>query len=214
MIIAGNAYLADWYSQYNANVRIVHTAIDTARFVPAEHEPDAFVIGWTGSSWTLPYLESIEDSLHQFMSLHPDSKIRVIADRAPAFQRINARQVEYVSWSPENEAVSLRGMSVGLMPLPDDDWTRGKCSFKMLQYMSCGIPTVVSPVGLNADILHMGDSEIAVTRESDWVAALDAYYTDTAKAREAGKIGRQIVEQHFSRRVITEQLAEIFHSLV
>ena len=136
------------------------------------------------------------------------------ADRAPAFKQIDPRSVEYIRWSPENEAESLRDMSVGLMPLPDNEWTRGKCSFKMLEYMSCAIPTIVSPVGLNADILNMGASGLPATADPEWVAALTYYYDNAAKAREAGKVGRQIMEQHFSRRVITEQLAAIFRSVV
>jgi glycosyltransferase involved in cell wall biosynthesis len=122
-------------------------------------------------------------------------------------------RIHYLPWSPEIEAQALHAMHVGLMPLPDDDWTRGKCSFKMLQYMSCGKPVVVSPVGMNAEILALGRVGLAAEKETDWYEALEYLYTHRADAQDCGKSGRSVVEAFFSRQVVSEKLSQVFQAL-
>lgn len=214
VVVAGNRFLADWFSQHARDVRVVPTAVDTERFRPAaaagaRHE--RFVIAWTGSAVGLWHLEGIEDALARFLAAHPDAELRVIADRAPRFTRLPAERVRFLPWSPAVEAEAVRSASVGIMPLlRDDDEMRGKCSFKMLQYMACALPVVVSPVGMNAEVLALGEIGHAARSADEWLEAFELLYRDRAAAAACGRAGREIVEQHFSRRVVSRRLGEIF----
>lgn len=215
IVLAGNTYIADWFSSYARDVRIVPTALDTERFIPPtlsnSHDNKRFVIGWTGLSANFKYIYKIESPLQRFLETHEDSELLVIADQPPSFHRIQPGRVRYIKWLPSLEV--LRQMDVGLMPLADNEWTRGKCSFKMLQYMATGIPVVVSPVGMNAEILSMGTVGFAAGNEADWYDALDYLYKERSLANKYGATGRLIVERHFSRTVVSGNIARIFKEL-
>lgn len=217
IVLAGNTYIANWFSSYARDVRIVPTAIDTDRFVPRTLSDTRyngrFVVGWTGLSSNLKHLNKIEIALENFFKTHKHSELLVISDQPPRFHRLRPEWVQYIRWSPSVEAEAVRQMDVGLMPLPDDDWTRGKCSFKMLQYMACGLPVVVSPVGMNAEILSMGTVGFPAKIEPDWYDALDHLYKNRALVHKYGAIGRLIAEQHFSLNVVSSNIARIFKEL-
>jgi glycosyltransferase involved in cell wall biosynthesis len=114
-----------------------------------------------------------------------------------------------VTWSPARETSVLQGFDVGLMPLAGGDWAKGKCAFKMLQYMACAVPAVVSPVGMNAEVLAMGDVGLAATTEDEWVEALLTLYRDRDQAAALGRQGRALAERSFSVPVIAPQLAAV-----
>ena len=103
----------------------------------------------------------------------------------------------------------LQGMDIGLMPLADNAWSRGKCSYKMLLYMSCGIPVVVSPVGMNAQVLGMGEMGFAVVSGSDWMNAIMTLIDEAELRRRMGEVGRKIVEADFSRQRVAVRLADV-----
>lgn len=215
VVIAGNTYLADWYSQYAKDVRIVPTAIDTDRFIPPPSPTtEEFIIGWTGSFGNLPYLEMIEPALHRFLSTYQAAKLRVICDKEPNFHLLRDDQVEFIPWSPEMEVTAVQSMNVGLMPLEDTLWTRGKCSFKMLQYMSCQIPVVVSPVGMNNDVLAIDQVGLAAKTQDEWYEAIEHYYLDQAAVVSDGLAGRRVVLSHFSKPLVAKKIAVVFKSLV
>jgi glycosyltransferase involved in cell wall biosynthesis len=217
VVLAGNRYLADWFSSFAHDVHVVPTAVDTERFKPGTTEKKCetgpFVIGWTGIAWNLSYLKAIEGALSRFMQQFSDAELLIIADKSPTFQALPAERIRYLPWSADMEVKALRQMDVGLMPLPDNEWTRGKCSFKMLQYMACGIPVIVSPVGMNAEVLALGQSGLAATKDAEWYEALEYLYKNRGPAYKYGQNGRSIVENYFSRKVISAQLAEIFREL-
>jgi glycosyltransferase involved in cell wall biosynthesis len=217
IVLAGNTYLADWFSSHARDVRIVPTAVDTERFMPPplsnSHVNKRFVIGWTGLSANFKYIYEIETPLQRFLETHEDSELLMVADQPPSFHRIRPERVRYIKWFPGIEAEAVRQMDVGLMPLPNDEWTRGKCSFKMLQYMATSIPVVVSPVGMNTEILSMGTVGFAAVNEVDWYDALDYLYKDRVLANKCGATGRLIAEQHFSRTVVSSNIARIFKEL-
>ncbi len=217
IVIAGNRYLAEWFSDYAQEVRIVPTAVDANLFRPRFHSEswpsNGFVIGWTGISWNLPYLRAIETPLKRFMDKFTDSELLIVADEPPVFRTISPLRVRHVPWSPEAEAEAVRRMDVGLMPLADDEWARGKCSFKMLQYMASGIPAIVSPVGMNSELLAMGEIGLPAMVEREWYEALVYLYLNKSKAEEFGRTGRVIVEERFSRSAVSKQLARVFKEL-
>ena len=216
VVLAGNAYLADWFGQHCRDVRIVPTALDTERFRPRlESDPPRsgrFTIGWTGLAGNYRYLQTIEPVLSRFLR-ERDADLLLVADAPPAFATLPADRVRFVRWSPENEASAVREMDVGLMPLPCDDWTRGKCSFKMLQYMATGLPVAVSRVGMNDEILKLAPVGFGADSLDEWRDALEALYADSSLRARMGAEGRQLVEARFSQKVVSELLLQIFREM-
>lgn len=215
LVIAGNAFLAEWFSRFNRSVRVVPTAVDTDRFKPAtraEHG-DRVVLGWSGTSGNLRFLNTVEPALKEVMERSANVFLRVVCDAAPDLPTLPPDRVEFVKWSRSNEAESLRGMSVGLMPLDDSDWSRGKCAYKMLLYMATGIPVVSSPVGMNAEVLAAGEVGLPATTTGDWIDALTALASDAGQRRRLGLTGRNVVEQGYSIRVIAPRIAALMRDV-
>jgi glycosyltransferase involved in cell wall biosynthesis len=209
-VVAGNAYLAEWYGRWNSNVTILPTAVDTDRYAPGERaseQQEGPVIGWIGTSANHSYLNEIEPALERVLEGHPSARLKIVSDRPPGFSRLDSRRWRFVAWSEAAEVAEIRSMDIGIMPLADSDWARGKCSFKMLQYMACAIPVIVSPVGMNAEVLRDGPLGLAARGEAEWVEALGALLTDPALRDAMGKAGREVAEQTYSVRVIAPKLA-------
>ncbi len=209
LVICGNRVLAEHYADL-APVALLPTAVDTARFVPAEADSrPSPVIGWSGSASGFAYLESIQPALAQVLERHAQSRLVVMAERAPSLPLLPQGRVQFVPWSEDAEVSVLQTFTVGLMPLVDDAWSRGKCSFKMLTYMACGVPVVVSPVGMNADVLSMGELGYGPRHQDEWVDAIEAILNDDALGRRMGKCGRSVAEAQFSCDVVAPRLAEL-----
>jgi glycosyltransferase involved in cell wall biosynthesis len=212
LIVCGNRVLAEHYAGLGP-VEVVPTAVDTERFVPAANAGDtAPVIGWSGSSSGFAYLEMIEPALARVLDMHPAALFVVMAERAPRLPSLPPGRVRFVPWSEESEVARMQGFSVGLMPLMDDAWARGKCSFKMLTYMACGLPVVVSPVGMNADVLALAELGFAANHHDDWVQALDLLLRERDLALRLGRAGRAVAESHFSCDVIAPRLARLLRA--
>jgi glycosyltransferase involved in cell wall biosynthesis len=209
LTICGNNFLANHFGRHGP-VAVLPTAVDTTRFVPRTGPPPARpVIGWSGSSSGLKYLYGIEPALQKLLARHPEALFKVVSDQAPAFKTLPSERVIYERWSPDREVAALHGITVGIMPLEDDLWARGKCSFKMLTYMSAGLPVVVSPVGMNQEILAQGPCGLAAKTADDWVDAMSTLLSDAALASQMGRSGRQIVEARYARNVIAPQLGNL-----
>ncbi|MBK5204245.1 MAG: glycosyltransferase family 4 protein [Polaromonas sp.] len=209
LIICGNNFLANHFSRHGPVV-VLPTAVDTSRFVlRAGPPPSRQVIGWSGSSSGLKYLYGIEPAIQKLLHRHPEAMFKVVSDKAPIFKTLPSDRVVYERWSPDREVAALHGFTVGIMPLEDDLWARGKCSFKMLTYMAVGIPVVVSPVGMNSEILAQGPCGFAAKTSDDWVDAISTLLSDTTLACQMGRSGRQIVEARYARNVIAPQLAQL-----
>jgi glycosyltransferase involved in cell wall biosynthesis len=212
-VIAGNAHIASWFEKYNSNIDVIPTAVDTDLFRPRKKTDDRFfTVGWTGSSGNFPYLYEIREDLRRFFLQAETARLLVVADRYPYELNLPPEKVAYVKWSPGTEASSVQAMDVGLMPLPDNDWTRGKCSFKMIQYMACGIPSIVSPVGMNVEVLSRGAVGLPASRPGDWYEALMQLHEDSVAAGKMGVEARQIAERHYSVAVVANQIAATFHA--
>jgi glycosyltransferase involved in cell wall biosynthesis len=217
-IVAGNSYLADWFGRYNKKVYTVPTAIDTNRYTKRDDSQaaakDKFTIGWTGLAFNYKFLKIIEQPLSQFLQNYPHSELLLIAEKPWQSVKIPQNRIRFVHWSEQVEAAALWEMSVGVMPLPDDEWTKGKCSFKMLQYMAAGLPVIVSPVGMNREVLAKGDIGFAAMSDEQWYESLENLYKNRQLQITMGNTARRIVEQHFSATAIADALAGIFKSLV
>ncbi|MEM2352378.1 MAG: glycosyltransferase family 4 protein [Thermoproteota archaeon] len=211
LIICGNHFLAGWFSRWNSNVAVIPTAVDTNRFKPNPNAASSgrLIIGWVGSSSNFRYLYMIEGALEKIIARFPQVYLRIIADRKPKFKDSLIRRTEWVRWSPESEILGLQDLTIGIMPLADTEWERGKCSYKMLLYMACGIPVVVSPVGMNAEVLSLGNFGYAANTESEWYDALTALLLMNEKERRRmGLIGRDVVQRYFSIEVLAPRLAQ------
>lgn len=215
-IIVGNQYLADYYSRYCNNIHILPTAIDLQRYqkrTAATIEPETFVIVWTGLACNYKYLEFIEPILQRFLHDHPRARLRLIANRPWKNHHLTEKQIEFIPWNTDVETTALHSASVGIMPLKDDQWTRGKCSFKMLQYMAVGLPVIASPVAMNCDILNQGHIGFGPKNNDQWYDALKTLYQNWALQKQMGITGRNIIETTYSTEIIANNLAAIFKGI-
>jgi len=213
-VIAGNQFIADHYKKLGMHVWVVPTSVDTIRWNPAENNRrDRWTIGWTGSKTNLEYLYLIERPLADFLVHHRDSRLLILCDERPVFNKISDAHWQYERWSPEKEIKVVQQMDVGLMPLPDTNWSRGKCSLKMLLYMSVGIPVIVSPVGHNREVLKWDEVGFAANDDHEWYQALSTLFKDTDLAVRLGNAGREVVREHYSVHKTAVDLASIFRDV-
>jgi glycosyltransferase involved in cell wall biosynthesis len=214
LVVCGNRFLADRFSQWNTNVAVLPTAVDTAWYQPQPSDTRELTLGWTGTSGNFPFLYSIERALKRALQYCPQASLLIVADRPPRFTQLPQSRIAFQQWSPVEERAALARMSIGLMPLADNDWCNGKCSYKMLCYMAMGLPVVVTPAGMNREVLALGNAGFGATTEQDWVDALIALLDDAKLRRRMGAAGRALIDQHFSLHHLAQQYANLFHSLI
>lgn len=198
LVIAGNRHLQQAALPFNCEVHLLPTVLDMNRYTPREEVGDkgsAVVLGWIGSRGTLRYLQAIAPALEDLGRLWPGLKLKIVADD---FFDLDNVQVIKKPWAAEDEIADLHSFDIGLMPLSDDIWTRGKCGFKLLQCMAVGLPVVCSPVGVNTEIVTEGREGYQATTKDEWVAKLGALIANADLRREMGWRARQQVEQVYS----------------
>ena len=165
LVTAGNETLAAAARPYARRVEILPTPIDLAPYSGPSLERSGTRLVWIGLPGNLPYLEILREPLARLSGEFPALSLKVLSERPPAALPI---PVEFVRWSAESEARELAACDIGLMPLSDDDWTRGKGGFKLLQYMAARLPTVASPVGVNREIVAEGETGFLAADSSGW----------------------------------------------
>jgi glycosyltransferase involved in cell wall biosynthesis len=204
--MAGNDTLAEYARRHAPAVSVVPTTIDTDLYVPrpAKRDP-GLVIGWMGSYSTGPYLERLRTVLPR---LARRFRFRFLAVGARGFE-VDGVDIEVRPWRAETELQDLGQLDIGVMPLPDAPWERGKCGLKALQYMALGVPAVVSPVGVNRSIIAHGQNGLLADTEEDWERELGRLLADVSLRRQLGQAGRLTVEHDFSARVHAPRVAGI-----
>ncbi len=214
-VIAGNRFLAEHYEQLGPKVWLVPTSVDTDLWRPANKgNGNKWTIGWIGSCSNLIFLYGLEEPLGDFLAQHPGSRLLIVCDRRPSFKKLPASSWEFVQWSTANEVGLVQQMNVGLMPLDDSELARGKCGFKMLSYMAVGLPVIVSPVGVNEEILAHDELGYAATSADHWHEALERLYEDRGLGARMGSTGRRVVEELYSVRTNVRKLATILEQVV
>ncbi len=206
LILAGNHYLADAAHPYNSNVHVIPTSLDTQRYTQhpcKDNKQKTVILGWIGSRGTLKYLKGIAAALDEVGRKRPETRLKIIAD---AFIDLRQMPVDKISWSSETEVSELHTFDIGLMPLVDDPWTRGKCGFKLLQCMAVGLPVVASPVGANREIVTDGLDGYWAEDHSAWVEKLLDLIDNAGKREQMGQRARQKVEKNYSLQVAAERL--------
>jgi glycosyltransferase involved in cell wall biosynthesis len=208
VISCGNRYLADYASKYNSNAIVNPTTIDTEGWHNAVAAPEStrFVIGWTGSHSTVQVLELLLP-VFQYLESKYDFELHVICDAPPKFR---LRSLRFIPWSKEVEVRELLKFNVGIMPLADDEWARGKCGFKALQYMSVGVPAVVSNIGVNAEIVDHGVNGFVCSTTEDWKNSLEQLIQQPQLALELGSRARRKVLDHYSVSANTANFISLF----
>lgn len=205
VVSAGNDYLGDWARQFNDNVVIVPSTIDMQLYRPLPRtERGRLCVGWSGSATTAPYLAAFGSVLRAVQNRHG---VRLLVIGPETFELAGA-DVEVRAWKEATEVEDLSEIDIGVMPLPDDVWARGKCGMKALQYMALGIPTVMSPVGVNARIAERGAALLAATG-ADWADALDRLIANPELRRRTGEAGRRRVEERYSVDANIDRYVEV-----
>jgi glycosyltransferase involved in cell wall biosynthesis len=207
-LIAGNEFLAA-EADAPEKTTIIPTVIDTDRYVPLERsESDQVVIGWMGTAGNFPFVKELVPSLRRILGRYPNVRFRMVSNST--FEPlVDHPQVEQIKWAADTEIPLLQSFDIGLMPLVDSPLTRGKCAFKMIQYMSVGTPVVVSNVGANAEVFE--DSGAGYLEDSfDWDDALVALIEDHGMRQTMGGSGRAHSVEKFSIHAVLPKYLEIF----
>jgi glycosyltransferase involved in cell wall biosynthesis len=210
-VTVGNEMLADFARSYNPAVTVVPSTVSLRQYRPRPHSPAGVtaVVGWTGSHSSAQYLRLVEGALQ---ALARRRRFRFLAIGIDDY-RLEGVDVECRAWRAESEVEDLRPMDVGIMPLFDDPWARGKCAMKAIQYMGVGLPAVVSPVGANRDVVQDGVSGFHAATEEDWVRALDRLLDDGDLRSRMGAEGRRRVEDGYSAEVQAPRVGTLLRSL-
>jgi glycosyltransferase involved in cell wall biosynthesis len=208
-VVVGNEMLASFAQQHASRVEVIPTTIDTDKYRAVSRPPNRRpIVGWSGSQTTVPYLGQLADALRRLRARH-DFELRVIGGSI----QLDGVDVHCRPWRAATEVEDLSALDVGLMPLPDDEWSRGKCGLKALQYMGLGIPPVVSPVGVNAAIVTDGQNGFHARTDDEWVDRLARLLRDAPLRASLGAAARRTVDERYSARVQAPRLASVFRQL-
>ncbi len=198
VVAAGNQVLAGVARAVAGEVVVMPTSVDTAAYQPTHAgADDPPTVAWIGSPENLVYLEMIRPALGRLARRHPALRLRVICSQFPDWPEVT---VERVPWSAASEAQSLAGAHVGVMPLTDDEWARGKCAFKLLQYMAAALPCVASPVGANVEAVIDGVNGFHARNDAQWEGALGRLIDSPPLRARLGAAGRAHAEARYSMR--------------
>lgn len=210
-IIAGNDYLLEM-AGYPTKTSVIPTVIDTEKFYPTPRNNSKLVIGWMGTSGNFLSLRPLVPALLRVLAKHPEVVVRIVSNSV-FVPLANHPQVEQIQWSPDTEVELVRSFDIGLMPLIDAPVTRGKCAFKMIQYMSVESPVVVSKVGANIEVFGQGPPPGMIVDSFDWTEQISELIGDQHLRREMGANGRQRVVSAFSIQSVIQDYLELFSSL-
>ncbi len=209
-VITGNQYLADYVRPYNHQLTIIPTPVNTRQYCVRDSAStdggSEVIIGWIGTQGNLKYLKMLENPLSRLSAKYPHIRMRIVCDR---FIDLAEVPLDKKPWRLEEEASDLQSFDIGVMPLVDNSWTQGKCGFKILQYMGVGIPSVCSPVGVNAEIVQEGVNGYLARDEDEWVEKLSRLIENEDLRRHVGLKGRELVEAHYSLEVTFPLFAQV-----
>ena len=211
-VIAGNGFLRNYAASLNKVVTVLPTCIDTDIYKPAAKKGvgGKVVIGWMGTPTTSEYLKELKGVFTSLLEKYKNIEIKVTGGIADNFL---SPGLIYKNWSLENEVRDLQEFDIGIMPMPDNDWTRGKCAFKIIQYMAVGIPSVASPVGMNLEVIQDGVNGFFASNKKDWIDKLSLLIEDPDLRASVGKNGRRTVGERYSLKVMGPRFVEILENV-
>lgn len=210
-ITVGNEWLAEYALQFNKNVTVIPSSVNTDVYVPIiKKTSEKVVIGWTGSSTSQTHLEMFASLLKKAVEKYP-VEIHIHSDREP-----NLKDIPFVwhKWSPENEVEIISKFDIGIMPLPEDEWSKGKCSMKALLYMSLGIPAVCSDIGANREVIKNGENGFLAGSVEEWLEKLGKLVSDEKLRLDMGQLARETIVEKYSMKVCAELFADVVFNTV
>jgi glycosyltransferase involved in cell wall biosynthesis len=211
--IAGNQFLKSEALPYNPNVEVIPTSIDLSHYFvkKAFRQGGPITVGWLGSSSTLKYLKELMPTLENLRQANPNFQLKIVCD-----QFLDSQQIPVVKkkWSAEEEEADLESFDIGVMPLADDLWSRGKCGLKIVQYYGVGVPVVCTPIGVNRDLVEDGGSGFWAETEDEWIRSILKLMQDDGLRREMGLKGRERVERGYSLEVNAPRLLGVLRKVL
>ncbi|PWT91452.1 MAG: hypothetical protein C5B54_05240 [Acidobacteria bacterium] len=210
-VITGNKYLEQYARHFNDRVFTIPTVLDTDIFRPRQEKKLSVKIrvGWSGLEYNFKYLRMLEPVLNR-ISEHYPVEVLILSGSPPKNLNFPFR---FLQWSKEDEVNQLQQFDIGIMPLESDEWCRGKCGFKLLQYLSLEIPSIATAIGVNVDIVKDGFNSFTATNSQEWEEKLSILIQDSQLRRRMGEAGRQTVLEHYSLKSWAPRLAELYRSL-
>jgi glycosyltransferase involved in cell wall biosynthesis len=207
-VVGGNDYLCSYARQYNKNVVLIPTCVDTegGHNRLKDQRTDKVVIGWTGSHSTMSFLEPLVPVLKKIVR-EQDVELVIISNKAPAF---SIPGLQFLPWQEATEIEDLLQLHIGIMPLEADPWCEGKCGFKLIQYLALGIPAVASPVGVNQYIIEEGVNGYLCSTSKEWEKALTVLVKEEQKRVVMGAAGRKKIEEHYSLQAQAGLFLDLF----
>jgi glycosyltransferase involved in cell wall biosynthesis len=203
-VFAGNQYLAETTRTYQAKTSVIPTALDTQKYKQSiQQESSEFILVWIGSRATKKYIAGILPAIEIAAKTIPNLKLKIIAD----FQlHSNCLSISNIPWAEATEATEISSSAIGLAPLPADNWTKGKCALKVLQYLSAGLPVISSSTGANGYVIeHLKNGYIAETK-TDWVTFITMAYQQRQQLALMGQYGQKKVSQEFDRSIVFKKI--------
>lgn len=213
MVFAGNEYLSHYARQLNKNVEIVPSTIDTMLYSPfPKSDRDRLCIGWSGSVSTVQHFNYLLPVLRKIREKYGDKiEFKVVGD---AHYHVPDLGIHGKAWKREEEVAEISSFDIGIMPLPDDEWTKGKCGLKGLQYMALEVPTIMSAVGVNTNIIRDGKNGFLASSEQEWFEKLCRLIETPQLRKELGKQGRITVQQNYSVQSQKQRYLKLFRQVM
>jgi glycosyltransferase involved in cell wall biosynthesis len=214
LVLAGNQHLSDYARTYNAEVAVLPTCVDTSVFLPRRTPPSAgapTMLGWIGTPTTAMYLKSLGPVLSRVAAQHR-FVLRVSGSGDPV--DLPGVTIANEAWSLEREVELFNTCDIGIYPLRDDEWARGKCGFKAIQFMACGLPVVAAAVGVNREIIQDGVNGFLASSDDEWVEKIERLIADPGLRRRLGEAGRKTIEERYSLAVNAPKLVAMMRDVV
>jgi glycosyltransferase involved in cell wall biosynthesis len=218
-VITGNEYLAAYARRFNDAVSVIPTCVDTAKFTPSPFAPwrnrrdasDEPIIGWIGSQTTGRYVRELAPVFRRVREEH--SFVLRVSGALEPFE-LSGIRIEEPRWTLATEVELYNTCDIGVYPLPDCEWSKGKCGFKAIAFMACAVPVVAAAVGANRDIVQDGVNGFLAASEDEWVEKLGRLVADPELRRRLGEAGRRTVEERYSLRVHAPSIAAVVRSVL
>ena len=211
LVMTGNNYLADYAQRFEGSkIETVPTVVDLNQYGvdPKVRDVNSLYVGWIGTPETW---QAFAKPIHNVLD-------PLLAEQGALFRAVGAGMqpetsgtLEILPWTEDTEVSLIQSMDIGVMPLPDTAWARGKCGYKIIQYMACGLPIVASPVGVNSDIVEHGVNGFLAETDEEWRSAIETLLADADLRRRMGTAGRKKVEEHYSLQVWGPRVAQMLH---
>ncbi|QHS23475.1 glycosyltransferase family 4 protein [Virgibacillus sp. MSP4-1] len=216
-VICGNEYLYEYAKKYNNNIVIIPTVVDKEQYINVEEhnetEHEDFIIGWIGAPTTIKNLKLVTDAINKITRVYPNVRFKIICDDHHGYlDKINNSY--FVKWSLNTYLNDLKKIDIGIMPLIDDQFNKGKCGFKLIQYIALGKPILASPVGINKDIVYKSKAGYLCKTEKDWIDAIEKIMCDKSLRKQLSYNALYSFENEYNTNVQYEKIKRVLNNLV